>query len=136
MALPLLAQVFALSLVCLCGGCPTSKAWGFDAVGRGHSCCHDEDEAPAAIAEASPFEQFEAVPCGCADHTPPHWVADRDDPPSFRTPGHATLAVAFAAPVEAVRTASAAPRALTHPSRGPPTLYGPAVFLRLSALLI
>ncbi|MBM4342009.1 MAG: FixH family protein [Deltaproteobacteria bacterium] len=50
LALPLFAQFVGLSLVCRCGGCPTSKAWGVDANAGRPACCHGDEETTATAA--------------------------------------------------------------------------------------
>jgi hypothetical protein len=125
-----LAQVIGLQLICLCGSCSLSHAWGI-AAAPVHACCHAAQErAPEADAVADCVSR---AGCACAGHAVQAFDADlsRDDPAAdspawgdLCAPHDMAALVQRVVDVPAVR------------ARGPPMDAGPPRYLRHASLLI
>jgi len=121
-----------LGLVCLCGSCPTSRAWTAEAPAE-HPCC-----ASAAHGEAKALgAKLRSRDCPCAENGG-HPVADEAAEPPYPTaatpPPVALLAVAGERAICVAHFRSRHPVAPF--PRGPPPQARIAVFLRTCSLRI
>jgi hypothetical protein len=125
-----LAQVIGLQLVCLCGSCSLSHAWGI-AAAPVHACCHAAQEPE--VDAASVADCVSRAGCACAGHAVQAFDADlsrddaRADSPAWADlspPQGIAVLVQRVVDVPVVR------------ARGPPIDAGPPRYLRHASLLI